>query len=426
MHPNPIIDYFLSNMSSNAAPIRQSRRVVLGPSSSLNPPASASASTTDSNSASMTPPASMASTSTNQLTPPPNVVSRFRTGVSIPPLRLATLIPPEFFLSPPMTPSLPIVTQASPLPPQASPLPPQVLNMVRSLLAMDPEEFSSLMDTFVQDPQEDDESDESDEQFAERLQQEEFMTYMLNEQRTNQDASPSTGETTENPGTQNEEDTEDGSSDSSSDSDSDSDSDGEESSSNTTSSNTHRSNSSSSSSFTFSTSGSNSSGSYSSTISTHSGSLSDLIDHVWSSYGMNFANQPNISNLSSMSFDAGPGLFNQFGTFSPMMTHMLSPNFNMPMSGNTYETLLRLNEMFPPVNRSVKDETLETLPEVKCQETGKACSICLTDFELDETCLQLPKCGHLFHGECVKTWLKINKVCPTCRKDVEDENDDES
>lgn len=87
--------------------------------------------------------------------------------------------------------------------------------------------------------------------------------------------------------------------------------------------------------------------------------------------------------------------------------------------GGTYESLMRLDELFPPVNKSASDETLARLPEIKCAETGKACSICLTDFELNEKCCQLPKCQHIFHSECVKTWLKVNRVCPVCRTEVE-------
>ena len=28
------------------------------------------------------------------------------------------------------------------------------------------------------------------------------------------------------------------------------------------------------------------------------------------------------------------------------------------------------------------------------------------------------RCGHLFHANCVDTWLKDNKVCPICKKEA--------
>ena len=29
-----------------------------------------------------------------------------------------------------------------------------------------------------------------------------------------------------------------------------------------------------------------------------------------------------------------------------------------------------------------------------------------------ETKIELGKCGHLFHSDCIKTWLKTNQICP--------------
>lgn len=41
------------------------------------------------------------------------------------------------------------------------------------------------------------------------------------------------------------------------------------------------------------------------------------------------------------------------------------------------------------------------------------CSICMTEFELDEKVGDLP-CGHLFHTECLKTWVIWRNTCPLC------------
>ncbi len=47
------------------------------------------------------------------------------------------------------------------------------------------------------------------------------------------------------------------------------------------------------------------------------------------------------------------------------------------------------------------------------------CCICKCDYE-DGDDLILLKCdkSHNFHDECLTQWLKINKVCPMCRAEV--------
>ena len=80
-------------------------------------------------------------------------------------------------------------------------------------------------------------------------------------------------------------------------------------------------------------------------------------------------------------------------------------------------------------NKGASEDQLSKLKEVKIdkskhfveKEEGKGlsppdCSICT--FEIKDKAIQL-KCKHLFHKECVVEWLKINKICPVCRKDIE-------
>ena len=47
-------------------------------------------------------------------------------------------------------------------------------------------------------------------------------------------------------------------------------------------------------------------------------------------------------------------------------------------------------------------------------EEGDKCTICLSEFEVEEDVRRLP-CMHLFHVECVDQWLGQNKRCPICR-----------
>ncbi|UJR13547.1 hypothetical protein I4U23_000561 [Adineta vaga] len=42
------------------------------------------------------------------------------------------------------------------------------------------------------------------------------------------------------------------------------------------------------------------------------------------------------------------------------------------------------------------------------------CAICQTSFKFDEPIKKL-ECAHLFHSECVRTWLSVTGICPVCR-----------
>lgn len=46
------------------------------------------------------------------------------------------------------------------------------------------------------------------------------------------------------------------------------------------------------------------------------------------------------------------------------------------------------------------------------------CSICLSEFQEDESVRLLPKCSHAFHIACIDTWLRSHKNCPLCRAPI--------
>ncbi|KAK1616542.1 hypothetical protein QYE76_022295 [Lolium multiflorum] len=46
------------------------------------------------------------------------------------------------------------------------------------------------------------------------------------------------------------------------------------------------------------------------------------------------------------------------------------------------------------------------------------CAICLVVMPDGEVVRRLPACGHMFHVECIDTWLYSHPTCPLCRCDV--------
>lgn len=70
----------------------------------------------------------------------------------------------------------------------------------------------------------------------------------------------------------------------------------------------------------------------------------------------------------------------------------------------------------------LSDEELRKIPTMcitKAEvESQDRCTICCTNYSEGDVVNKLP-CNHLYHRECVTTWLKSNGTCPNCRKKTE-------
>ncbi|CAL0300819.1 unnamed protein product [Lupinus luteus] len=49
---------------------------------------------------------------------------------------------------------------------------------------------------------------------------------------------------------------------------------------------------------------------------------------------------------------------------------------------------------------------------------GTECSVCLSEFQENESLRLLPKCHHAFHLPCIDTWLASHTNCPMCRAPI--------
>ncbi|KAF3447577.1 hypothetical protein FNV43_RR12764 [Rhamnella rubrinervis] len=78
----------------------------------------------------------------------------------------------------------------------------------------------------------------------------------------------------------------------------------------------------------------------------------------------------------------------------------------------------------PPSSSAGLDESLIksiTVYKYKIGDTfieGTDCSVCLSEFEENESLRLLPKCNHAFHVPCIDTWLKSHSSCPLCRSNI--------
>ncbi|KAM3399284.1 hypothetical protein ACQJBY_004590 [Aegilops geniculata] len=66
--------------------------------------------------------------------------------------------------------------------------------------------------------------------------------------------------------------------------------------------------------------------------------------------------------------------------------------------------------------------TVDRLPvtEITNETTGQqtTCPICLHEFQAGEYARILPACSHVFHLECIDSWLIWKPECPMCRHTV--------
>lgn len=81
-------------------------------------------------------------------------------------------------------------------------------------------------------------------------------------------------------------------------------------------------------------------------------------------------------------------------------------------------TLLQEKEAYKKILSEKGEEQLKTVIYKKENFDTKQCVISMEDFNDGDTVIQLP-CGHIFHPESIKTWLKEeSSKCPICRYEL--------
>mmetsp|Transcript_21594 Transcript_21594/g.65541 ORF Transcript_21594/g.65541 Transcript_21594/m.65541 type:complete len:225 (-) Transcript_21594:370-1044(-) len=92
----------------------------------------------------------------------------------------------------------------------------------------------------------------------------------------------------------------------------------------------------------------------------------------------------------------------------------------------SYETLMRLGEALGEVSKGASNAAIGALPVHKCADVrtksgfviGEQCSICRMEVEDQDDLMCLP-CGHAEHNDCLGEWLKRNRSCPLCLKEID-------
>jgi len=78
----------------------------------------------------------------------------------------------------------------------------------------------------------------------------------------------------------------------------------------------------------------------------------------------------------------------------------------------------------PPASK----KAIEQLPTIMVQqedladENNRACCICLEPNNIKDRVKRLP-CAHIFHEQCILSWLRNTNTCPVCRYELETEDE---
>lgn len=74
-------------------------------------------------------------------------------------------------------------------------------------------------------------------------------------------------------------------------------------------------------------------------------------------------------------------------------------------------------------DRGLDESTIQAIPTLgfrkgEQQNSSRDCAVCLNEFQEEERIRMLPNCLHLFHIDCIDTWLQTHANCPLCRAKV--------
>ena len=130
-------------------------------------------------------------------------------------------------------------------------------------------------------------------------------------------------------------------------------------------------------------------------------------------------------------FDPGFSLFGS--VFNGLFQDNFSSNFRSNYRGNFLNEILNTIERNQRENRRqahppTTEDNLKKLKKFcltekycKKEKDGKLelpnCCICLDEINIGAKTILLP-CGHMFHSDCIITWLKKNNTCPMCRFEI--------
>jgi hypothetical protein len=120
------------------------------------------------------------------------------------------------------------------------------------------------------------------------------------------------------------------------------------------------------------------------------------------------------SNASAAQTDNIRVTFNMDDTVSmndnELFTSLLSYILRAPPTSNFTD---------PVIVRPTQAQINAGTTIVSVTNTNELCAICQESLHLENTRVRkINHCSHMFHDNCISTWLNTNVHCPTCRHDI--------
>ena len=84
----------------------------------------------------------------------------------------------------------------------------------------------------------------------------------------------------------------------------------------------------------------------------------------------------------------------------------------------SYEQILEMQEMVGFVSKGLTSEQMELLEVIPYDGDEVQCAICQVDIVHGEMIRILPRCEHIYHTECIDSWLEREKKCPLCLTEI--------
>ena len=132
---------------------------------------------------------------------------------------------------------------------------------------------------------------------------------------------------------------------------------------------------------------------------------------------------------------APPPIFNNHRSNSNNNNNRNPSNFNFPSNFQNIQIMPPIiigteRQAFNPFqqrNNINIDTIMNLLPSSTIREKKEGegdnnnCIICLNDFDVGDKVTSLP-CLHMFHTDCIKSWLQSKNHCPICKYTITEES----
>ena len=124
----------------------------------------------------------------------------------------------------------------------------------------------------------------------------------------------------------------------------------------------------------------------------------------------------------------------QNNSSSSIFSNLVSPNQNIipdlvevtlySQNRNTQQQNMEDVGVSPDINVLTNSSSIHLYRTLETE--FEECSICRERFTENSIVRKINNCDHIFHINCIDTWLENNITCPICRTDLRDNTDSEN